>query len=929
MNKPTLSRSPIEAQILQQLGVPDDANGVLLLGMDAHLDWDWLSTFQNLLVNGNGAPQGSVQTIMTSAWSLMASTQVPAYYYSVCEMGFLRAAIATVPSLLPDFQNNQLVARLGLEGGGLTSPDNLLPHGEAFIRTYLVGQAWQQATLGLSTTFAHLPDDFGHDAQLPVMLEAMGFAGVCFSRVPGSDKTEPLDKTTSLYGQLMAKANDFVWQASDGAQVLAHLLPFTYSQGQGLVGQSPSVAVSLIDGFLAVNQPGSPTPYVYVPCGDDFALPITNLVDQVTAWNQQRYSSGGTYGVVATLDQYMRLVAAWAAANPEELTTLTADPTPYWTGFYASRPAHKILHQAAVRALLGAEVYSAIADALQTADAQGWQPLSIGRQATIAAGWEALLPSTHHDYITGTAVDSVTSEEQLPLLRAAVATARGVRTTAVQSIVTMVGASPQPGEVPVAILNQLGFARSGVVALDPPRGPAIQSVRFPDGTPLPVQVGADGRLCFPASAPALGYTTAYLSTTAAAGVEGAKITDDGNGLITLRNGLLQACLSQPQYGAIATFQAVVEGSLEPDVMPSGGQGTPLVFFADGGNIYNFGNELDTETASYFPPVTGTLTAGDWVVRERGPWRVRVELPVSFDDGQGSTARYTLAYTLVDGEPFLRIACIGAAPLPDDPANGGTPYAVCLRFPLASGGAQLTVDGVVRGTPYHWHDQLPVAYWPAPTFQATHHFVLPSAAGTTLAAIYHADVPAWGIDGSGAMLGCILRNTPGMSPWPSAPVGRGANGVDFGTHSRELALRVPAGLPAAPALLPVFQESLGYQVPLRAAIENVPITGVETNHPVKGSFPTTYSLVTVTSGNAIVTAVKAAQDGSGQLVLRLYQPSKATVDVILAIAGAADGATLQPLTALEQPLDAPAVTITGGTATVTMTRALATFALVLA
>jgi alpha-mannosidase len=91
-----------------------------------------------------------------------------------------------------------------------------------------------------------------------------------------------------------------------------------------------------------------------------------------------------------------------------------------------------------------------------------------------------------------------------------------------------------------------------------------------------------------------------------------------------------------------------------------------------------------------------------------------------------------------------------------------------------------------------------------------------------------------------------------------------------------------------------------------------------------SFPTTYSLVTVTSGNAIVTAVKAAQDGSGQLVLRLYQPSKATVDVILA--GAADGATLQPMTALEQPLDAPAVTITGGTATVTMTRTLATFAL---
>jgi alpha-mannosidase len=261
MSMPALAPSPVEAQILQQLGVPDDASGVLLLGMDAHLDWDWLNTFQKLLVTGNGAPQGGVQAIMKSAWSLMASTQgVPAYYYSVCEMGFLRAAIATVPSLLPDFQSDGLVAQLGLEGGGLTSPDNLLPHGEAFIRNYLVGQSWQQATLGLSTTFAHLPDDFGHDAQLRVVLEAMGFAGVCFSRVPGSNNTVPLDGSTSLYDQLMAKANDFVWQASDGAQVLAHLLPFTYSQGKVLAGEDSSKAVSTIDGFLKANQPGSPTP---------------------------------------------------------------------------------------------------------------------------------------------------------------------------------------------------------------------------------------------------------------------------------------------------------------------------------------------------------------------------------------------------------------------------------------------------------------------------------------------------------------------------------------------------------------------------------------------------------------------------------------------------------------------------------------------
>jgi hypothetical protein len=34
-------------------------------------------------------------------------------------------------------------------------------------------------------------------------------------------------------------------------------------------------------------------------------------------------------------------------------------------------------------------------------------------------------------------------------------------------------------------------------------------------------------------------------------------------------------------------------------------------------------------------------------------------------------------------------------------------------------------------------------------------------GTPRPAIYHADVPAWGIDGSGAMLGSILRNSPAV------------------------------------------------------------------------------------------------------------------------------------------------------------------------
>ncbi len=172
--------TPVERSIREQLGVPENASSVLILGMDAHMDWDWLNTFQTLVFDGNqnyGDINRAVQLIINQAWKLMIDnqTQGKAYMYSICEMGFVRAALELTPDLVTQFEKDNLKEQLSIEGGGITSPDNLLPHGEAFIRNYLVGLAWQQATLGLPSIYAYIPDDFGHDAELPVMLEAMGF----------------------------------------------------------------------------------------------------------------------------------------------------------------------------------------------------------------------------------------------------------------------------------------------------------------------------------------------------------------------------------------------------------------------------------------------------------------------------------------------------------------------------------------------------------------------------------------------------------------------------------------------------------------------------------------------------------------------------------------------------------------------------------
>jgi alpha-mannosidase len=916
---------PVERALRARSGVQNDASPLVFLGMDAHMDWDWLNTFQDLVTTGNGSPQGSVQQLMTDAWESMVKSQGSTLYpYAVCEMGFLRAALETVPSLLPQFQTYKLGQQLSIEGGGITSPDNLLPHGEAFIRNYLVGGTWVRTTLGLASTFAYMPDDFGHDAQLPVMLGAMGLTGVSFSRLPGSwasSQQTPLEGT-SLYEQLMTSGADFVWQASDGSSVLAHMMQSSYSQGNALRDccGDLSGAIALVQSYVDFNQSSSPSPNIYVPCGNDFALPIPCLIQIADAYNAQTPTPPVT-AIAATLPEYMAVVAEWVQ-NGGALQPLAIDPTPYWTGFYASRPALKILHHAATRRLLGAEVYGAIADTLKSADALAWAPVAAGRRAAIQQGWEAVLPSTHHDYITGTAVDSVYSEEQRPLLEAAATMARGARRTALDEIAGMVGTSPGTGEQPVVVFNQLGFARSAAVTVTAPRGGTWQSVRSSDGTYAAVQPLGDDRWLFPASAPSFGYTTYYLSDQPNTAEPVVRVTD-GSDSITLTSDLVSATISKTSFELTAMIP-IVGGEQQPDLIPSGKTGNQLVFYQDLGNLYNFGNE---SAPSGLTEQTGTRTVTAVHVRERGPLRARIEATVSyrFDDGNASTASYLVEYMLVAGEPMLRMAVLGAVPLPADPSTGGTPYAVMVRVPLADNGAASKVDGVLRGTPYHWHDQLPPAYWSGPTFQATHHFVVPSAGGTTLAGLYHRDLPAWAIDDNGDMIGCILRNTPGTYPWPQAPENRGADGIDFDRHRRAYALRVPQGIPAAPSLLPLFQEAWSYATPLAAAAGQVVSAGVSPQHPVDAALPATFSLAQVMSDNAVLTVAKSAEADPAQLVLRLYQPSTTTQSVTIELASQIGAVSLTPITALEQPIDgAQAVPVTSNTATVTMDRAIATF-----
>src|SRR5689334_6508454 len=186
----------------------------LIVCPTSHMDWDWKETFEQYYKQSSNG----VQIILSSAALLFASE--PGFYFSVAELGWLQRYLVDQP--LTFFVPHNLC----LMGGAITSPDNLVCDGEVFVRSYLVGRQWAQS-IGLGSKLANvawLPDDFGHDPELPIILSAMGLNAVAFARVPGAfpNYNKPLDHSASLACSLMSNGVAFNWEASDTSTVFAH-----------------------------------------------------------------------------------------------------------------------------------------------------------------------------------------------------------------------------------------------------------------------------------------------------------------------------------------------------------------------------------------------------------------------------------------------------------------------------------------------------------------------------------------------------------------------------------------------------------------------------------------------------------------------------------------------------------------------------------
>ncbi len=418
-----------DQKLRHRLGIPDDAEKVLIFSESSHWDPNWLLTaeayFERFVRHNLDQALGELQ-------------REPRRVYSVECIFFLRMYWDRCPAQRDIIRDLVNARRLRLTGSGVTTADTLLPSREAILRDLLIGQEWLR-THGMNQEpkLAYFTDSFGCTPTLPSLLNAAGFDRTALTRIDGmyfmgcdlepkSRFPRPGSSAERLLKQ--ERSLDFLWRDQNGAQVLCHWNAFTYGQGDMLAYGGASrvylarIAFPLrsdrhiarrIQQYSAQLTPLSRTPYMLCPIGFDFVEPIPDLVALLDRYNQNHYPKTGVWAVNAGLDDYLALIEPYQ----EKLPVLELDPNPYWTGFYTARPTLKQRCRKLVDRLLLAEKLAFLPENETTRKTLNSELEDVWWQAAV---------SNHHDFITGTSTDQVAEGEQIPWLDEALAQVEAV-----------------------------------------------------------------------------------------------------------------------------------------------------------------------------------------------------------------------------------------------------------------------------------------------------------------------------------------------------------------------------------------------------------------------------------------------------------------------------------------------------------------------
>jgi alpha-mannosidase len=423
--------------------------------------------------------------------------------------------------------------------------------------------------------------------------------------------------------------------------------------------------------------------------------------------------------------------------------------------------------------------------------------------------WRTLLTNQFHDIIPGSGIHWV-HEDAVRQLGEVRDTAEAVAGEARRRLTE--GVDTSGNRHPVVVWNSLSRAREDLVEVAAPEG--ARSAVGPDGRARPLQSVGDGRAVFVARVPAFGHCVYDLVD--AAPVDG-PVAEAGPRL--LDNGILRVELDDD--GLLAS---VVDQRTGREVLAAGARGNLLQLHPD---YPNFFDAWDVD-AWYRRRGEDLVTADAIEVIENGPVRAAVRVRRTFGDSS-----IDQIVSLTAGSPVLRV---------DNEVDWQERNRLLkVAFPVAVHSNRATYEiqyGHVE-RPTHANTS-----WEAARFEVcAHKWADRSEPGYGVALLNDAKY-GYDISEEGLRLSLLRGAT-----WPDPEADRGTHRFAYGL------------LPHAGDLREGGVIDAGYAF-------NVPLYAVATDpHPGAAAQG---SRVAVDAANVCIEVVKRADDGSGDLVVRLYE-----------------------------------------------------------
>jgi hypothetical protein len=846
-NGPGHPLAPGEIALRHALGIPDDAKQVIVLAQTSHLDIDWQKTFTSYY-------DTYVGNVFLQARQLLDAQ--PRAFYSIAEMAYLQQHVKAHPEELAGLQADAQRGALRIVGGGMTSPDTLLPETEILFRDLLDGVRFSEDTFGVTPTAAWLPDSFGQGGTVPDVLAAAGYRSVGFSRIDGAPTIfqqvfhpdiAPLPGSSAEMLQQLG-SSDFTWHGVGGATVLAHFIAGQglYCEGENIdydehletpgghvgdfKGGDPTFTDARIDGYVTENTPYSRTPYLFVPVGCDFQSPKQQLIDYLDGYDQRRYPDTGVWAVAASFEDYAQLVSYWSDVLPD----VSGDLAPAYMGFFGTRPGLKRAVRDAARPFFVAETFATVLGDAGTGIVSGAAP-----------ELELLTRTDHHDFVTGTSSDDVVISEQMPLLTEAQKTGVSAVGLVAQGIL------PRIPVAPGAVARVLAFNASSATVNDVAEVgvPLDSAVALPlhaveGGQPVPLEVvgsvtGSLATLRLALSVPPWSWTAVDLLpgaappapavTLAMLDASGAPATGNNVARVLLSNAHVRAQLDTGAAGFALTSLIIdgVEGLAGPSMTATD--------YQDDGGLWRLGNEMGTGcTLTPLSPPSQPTTVQ---VLESTALEVRASFVAP---------TYTLEASLGAGANALDVAVTtGAAQ--------ATTRTVSVAF-AASPGATMTTS-----SPAGWQSR-PEQHVFDPTF-------FPAV--------------AWAQTGGWAVLlrqsTGVRMSTPGQMELMAARDARseqcdvmGGTGSDPDPHRIEWRIARAASVADAERAAQAYDRPLDLEP---GSIEQASTTDLAPQA----------SLASI-DGEAVISAVKPADRGVGVILRVLLMPGPAQVHLASSLAG---------------------------------------------